>query len=226
MVSLQFILKRIIDLAIALILLVPAVLFSIVAGLLINNDSEGPVFFKQRRLGKNNEVFSMYKFRTMYDGASQKRKELESQNEAGQFLFKMKVDPRETKFGHKLRNTGLDELPQLLNVLKGNMSLVGPRPLPVEDVNFDRLKENPHFYHQWQIRKSVKPGITGHWQVNATGHSFSEMISLDEQYVEKYSLWKDVKIIGKTFLRMLKGIFSISIYHKKITVPRIKRISK
>lgn len=223
MVSFQFIIKRIIDLVIALILLVPAVLFSIVVGILIKNDSVGPVFFKQRRLGKNNKVFAMYKFRTMCQNAPQKRKELDSKNEADGFLFKIILDPRETKLGSKLRNIGLDELPQLLNVLRGEMSLVGPRPLPVEDVNFDRLKENPHFYHQWQIRKSVRPGITGFWQINTTGHSFSEMMNLDEQYVEKYSLWKDVKIIGKTFLRMAKGMFSTVLRHKKNYNPKNKK---
>ncbi|PIS42297.1 MAG: hypothetical protein COT24_04520 [Candidatus Kerfeldbacteria bacterium CG08_land_8_20_14_0_20_40_16] len=215
MLSIQFIIKRLIDLIIALLLLVPAVLFSIVVGILIKMDSKGPALFMQRRLGKNNRIFTMYKFRTMHNDASEKRKELESKNEANGFLFKMGLDPRETSFGRKLRSTGLDELPQIINVLKGEMSLIGPRPLPVEDVDLDKLKQNPNLYHEWQIRKSVKPGITGLWQVSQSNHSFSEMLKLDEYYVEKYSIWKDIKIIAMTLRLMMRGLTSLFCVKKR-----------
>lgn len=207
MLTIQFILKRVIDFTIALLLLIPAVFFSMVIGILVKKDSPGPVFFKQKRLGKNNCPFTLYKFRTMDNNAELKRSELNAKNEADGFLFKMKRDPRETTFGRRLRNTGLDELPQLINVLKGNMSLVGPRPMPQEDIDFGKLKQKSELYHQWQIRKSVRPGITGLWQVNPGNHFFSKMLKFDEQYVERYSLWLDFKILARTILLAARGVF-------------------
>ena len=204
MLTIKFILKTVVDYLIALLIFLPAMLFSIVAGILIKKDSPGPIFFRQKRFGKNNRIFELYKFRTMYQDAPQERSQLQSQNEADGFLFKMKLDPRETPFGRRLRNTGLDEIPQIFNVLRREMSLVGPRPLPQKDVDLEKLKQNLKLYHQWQIRKSVKPGITGLWQINPGDHSFAEMLKFDEQYVEKYSLWLDFKIMFGTLLIPVK----------------------
>jgi lipopolysaccharide/colanic/teichoic acid biosynthesis glycosyltransferase len=199
-------LKSIFDLVIALVLLVPAVLFSIVIGVIIKLESHGPVFFKQKRFGKNNKPFVMYKFRTMVKDAEEQRESLEQKNEAKGFLFKLTADPRETKFGRKLRNIGLDEVPQVFNVLKGEMSFVGPRPLPINDVDFEKLKKSPDQYRQWEIRKRMRPGITGLWQVNPGDHSFGEMLSLDEKYVTDYSIISDLIIFLKTAMMAVRGI--------------------
>ncbi|MBU0613038.1 sugar transferase [Patescibacteria group bacterium] len=199
--------KYIFDLFIALILLVPVVFFSMVIGIVIKLESHGPVFFKQKRFGKHNKPFVMYKFRTMVKDAEKQRGSLEQKNEAEGFLFKLTEDPRETKFGRKLRNIGLDEVPQIFNVLKGEMSFVGPRPLPVNDVNFEKLRANPNQYRQWEIRELAKPGITGLWQVNPGEHSFEEMLDMDEKYVTEYSLISDLNIFLKTVMMALRGVF-------------------
>lgn len=186
--------KRLMDIVGALcglILLLP--IFFIVALLIKLEDPKGPIFFKQNRVGKNEKEFGMYKFRSMVTGAEEKLKELLQHNEVSGAMFKMKDDPRVTKIGKFIRKTSIDELPQLLNVLKGEMSLVGPRPpLPRE------VKEYTSYDKQ---RLLVTPGCTGLWQVterNSVG--FKEMVELDLTYIQHRSLWFDVKLIFKTVL--------------------------
>ncbi len=193
------IMKRMIDFTVslaALILVLP--LFAVVA-LLIKAGSDGPVFFKQKRMGLNKRKFSLFKFRTMVPDAEAKLAEIEHLNEVSGPVFKIKDDPRITTVGKFLRKTSIDELPQLINVLKGEMSLVGPRPLPVRDYQgFDK---------DWQRRRfSVRPGITCLWQV--TGRSsiqFDRWMELDMQYIDKWSLWLDFKILAQTIPAVLRG---------------------
>jgi len=183
--------KRLLDISatmFGIILLSPVYIATAIA---IKLDSKGPVFFAQNRLGQKGKHFKMYKFRSMVVDAEQLLKELESQNEVSGHMFKMRNDPRITKVGKLIRKTSLDELPQLFNVLKGDMSLVGPRPpLPKEVSEYDK----------WQdLRLSVRPGITGLWQVSGRNDiGFEEMVSLDLKYIRERSLIYDVKIILKT----------------------------
>ncbi|HFK1497456.1 TPA: sugar transferase [Bacillus paranthracis] len=186
--------KRLMDIVGALcglILLSP--IFFIVALLIKLEDPKGPIFFKQNRVGKNEKEFGMYKFRSMVTDAEEKLKGLLQHNEVSGAMFKMKDDPRVTKIGKFIRKTSIDELPQLLNVLKGEMSLVGPRPpLPRE------VKEYTSYDKQ---RLLVIPGCTGLWQVterNSVG--FKEMVELDLTYIQHRSLWLDVKLMFKTVL--------------------------
>lgn len=176
----------------------------------VRADSVGPVFFHQNRRGKRNRVFRMWKFRTMVPKADELRDTLGVYNEASGFLFKMSQDPRETRIGRRLRVLGLDELPQFLNVLKGEMSLVGPRPLPVSDIHEDQLQHDPVRWALWQKRQSVRPGITGLWQWRAVDrHSFDEMLALDCEYVDRQSLMFDLQIMGGTLAKMLAGAWAV-----------------
>jgi exopolysaccharide biosynthesis polyprenyl glycosylphosphotransferase len=161
--------------------------------------SEGPIFFPQDRIGINKRRFRIYKFRTMVPDAEKLIASLETRNEVSGPVFKMKNDPRITPIGRFLRRSSIDELPQLLNVLKGDMSLVGPRPLPVRDYE--------GFNEDWQRRRfSVKPGITCLWQINGrSGISFDQWMLLDLQYMDEWSLWLDFKILAKTVPAVLKG---------------------
>jgi exopolysaccharide biosynthesis polyprenyl glycosylphosphotransferase len=191
--------KRALDvLGSLLLLLLLAPLFSIVA-LLIKLTSEGDVFFLQERVGYNKRKFLIYKFRTMVPNAEKMMAELENLNEVSGPVFKIKNDPRMTRLGKLLRRTSIDELPQLFNVLKGDMSLVGPRPLPVRDYQ--------GFNEDWQRRRfSVRPGITCLWQV--TGRcsiTFEQWMKLDLQYLDEWSLWLDLKILARTIPAVLKG---------------------
>lgn len=155
-------------------------------------ESPGPLFFSQKRVGKNGRFFKIYKFRSMYRDAEERKKELESQNEMNGFMFKMKDDPRITKVGKFIRKTSIDELPQFFNVLKGDMSLVGTRPPTVDEF---RQYES----HQ-KRRLSAKPGITGLWQVSGRNEitDFEEVVKLDVQYIDNWSIGLDIKIILKT----------------------------
>ncbi|ELC8373913.1 sugar transferase [Clostridium perfringens] len=185
-------LKRFMDIfasILGLILLFPIL---IVISVLIKLDSKGPVFFSQKRVGLHGKTFNMYKFRSMVVNAEEIKDKLKEQNEMSGPMFKMKNDPRITKIGKFIRKTSIDELPQLLNVLKGEMSLVGPRPsLPKE------VKE----FEPWMLeRLEVKPGITCYWQVmgrNSIG--FREWMELDVKYVHERCLNLDLKLIFKTF---------------------------
>ncbi|MEY8446688.1 sugar transferase [Enterococcus ratti] len=184
--------KRILDIVlsfIGLVVLSPLLLW---IALKIYLDEPGqPIFFSQNRVGKNKRLFKIYKFRSMCVDAEKKLPALLYKNEVEGAMFKMKEDPRITKFGKFIRKTSMDELPQLWNVLKGDMSLVGPRPpLPREVAQYTPYDEQ---------RLLVKPGCTGLWQINGRSNvNFSEMVSLDLEYIEKRSLSMDFKIIYRT----------------------------
>ncbi len=164
----------------------------------IKLDSPGPVLFKQERVGQNGKHFQIYKFRSMYSGAEREKVYLKEQNEAQGALFKIRDDPRRTRVGRLLRQTSLDELPQLFNVFRGEMSLVGPRPQVVEEVAQ---------YQPWhQARLLVPPGMTGLWQVSGRSElTFDEMVLLDLYYIENWSPWLDFNILLRTIPRVLFG---------------------
>ena len=160
--------------------------------------SKGPAFFKQERCGLNGRKFTLYKFRTMVPDADKKKKKLMRFNEMDGAAFKMKDDPRVTPLGSFLRKTSIDELPQLINIIKGDMSFVGPRPPLVDEVaNYDL----------WQRRKlSMKPGLTCLWQISGRSDvTFEQWMKLDLKYIDNWSLWEDAKILAKTVPVVLKG---------------------
>jgi lipopolysaccharide/colanic/teichoic acid biosynthesis glycosyltransferase len=158
----------------------------------IKLDSKGPVIFAQERVGLNRRRFRALKFRTMVQNAEALQRELEDRNEADGPVFKIERDPRVTRVGRILRKVSLDELPQLWNVLRGDMSLVGPRPLPVRDVSRMDVR--------WHRRRfSVKPGITCVWQATRREPKFDEWIRSDMEYIDNWSLGLDLKILAKTF---------------------------
>ena len=191
-IGVDFWLKRSFDLVAASLLSLLLSIPMLLMGILIKIDSPGPVFYKQTRVGLKNRPFQVWKFRTMVENASQLQQKLEVSNEVkGGVLFKMKDDPRITKVGKFLRRYSLDELPQLLNVLRGEMSLVGPRPLPLRDV--ERFSEGDFLRHE------VLPGITGLWQVSGRSDVGSERVfALDIAYIQHWSLALDFKILLKT----------------------------
>lgn len=192
--------KRALDLAGSLvILIVLSPLFLIVAAL-IKLTSPGTVFFAQKRVGLNKRVFTMYKFRTMVPAAESIQESLTHLNEMKGPAFKIKNDPRITPIGHILRKTSIDELPQLFNVLKGEMSLVGPRAMSMRDYQL--------FSEDWQRRRfSVPPGITCLWQVHGRNTiPFEQWMNLDMQYIDRWSLWLDIKILALTIPAVFKGI--------------------
>jgi exopolysaccharide biosynthesis polyprenyl glycosylphosphotransferase len=194
-------LKRAFDLVIAgLLLILLSPVFLLVAFLIKLFSPDGPVFFVQSRVGYNRRRFNMIKFRSMVPNAELLQCELEAMNEATGPVFKIKNDPRITPIGRVLRKTSLDELPQLLNVLRGDMSLVGPRPLPLRDV--ERFEEN-----SLNRRFSVKPGITCLWQINGRSDltSFDRWIEQDLEYIDHWSFSLDLKILAKTIPAVLKG---------------------
>jgi exopolysaccharide biosynthesis polyprenyl glycosylphosphotransferase len=192
------VLKGVFDKVVALttvVLLSPLFAFVMLA---IKLDDRGPVFFRQVRVGKNGHTFSLWKFRTMVVDAEQRKDELATLNEGAGVLFKMRRDPRVTKAGGWLRRYSLDELPQLFNVLTGDMSLVGPRPvLPAEAARYaDHMRR----------RLVVKPGITGLWQVNGRSDlAWDEAVRLDLRYVENWSLALDLQILWKTWSAVVRG---------------------
>src|SRR6202521_1073427 len=195
----QHLFKRIFDIVASLVaILILAPLF-LLAGFLIKLTSQGPVFFNQERVGLSKKRFHLYKFRTMAADAEERQREIEHLNEASGPVFKMKNDPRIPRVGKLLRKTSIDELAQLFNVLKGDMSLVGPRPLPVRDYQ--------GFDQDWQRRRfSVRPGITCLWQINGRSSiPFEKWMELDMKYIDQWSLWMDFKILAKTIPVVLKG---------------------
>jgi len=164
----------------------------------IKLDSRGPILFAQERVGLGGRRFRLYKFRTMIEGADRLQAEFEALNEAHGPVFKIRNDPRVTRVGRWLRQLSLDELPQLVNVLTGDMSLVGPRPLPLRDVQ--RIDKRAH-----KRRFSVKPGITCLWQVNGREPEFENWLKTDMEYIDNWSLGLDVKILLKTIPAVLSG---------------------
>jgi exopolysaccharide biosynthesis polyprenyl glycosylphosphotransferase len=191
--------KRAIDVAVsALALLLAAPLMALVA-LAVRLDSPGPALFSQERYGLHRHRFRVWKFRTMVADAEARQAALEGRNEAGGALFKIRDDPRMTRVGRWLRRTSLDELPQLWNVLRGEMSLVGPRPLPVRDV--------ARFDEPWLMRRfSAPPGLTGLWQVHGRSESgFDDLVAMDLEYIDRWSLGLDLRILAATVPAVLRG---------------------
>ncbi|MCI0395959.1 MAG: sugar transferase [Chloroflexi bacterium] len=182
--------KRIFDVTLCLLFLPLIALFMAICAALIWIDDPGPIFFKQKRTGKGGRRFTMFKFRTMVKNAEELKLKYAHLNELTWPDFKITNDPRVTRVGHFLRKTSLDELPQIINVLKGDMSMVGPRP-----TSFDAST-----YALWHTeRLEVLPGITGLWQVNGRSDlDFDERLRLDVAYIENQSLWLDIQILFRT----------------------------
>ena len=190
--------KRAFDIAVSVAVALVGLPLWLLIALAIKLDSRGPVFYVDRRIGVGEQEFPMFKFRTMVAGAARLQPGLEEQNEAEGALFKIRDDPRVTRVGALLRRLSLDELPQVINVLRGEMSLVGPRPLPLRD------------YHQLQPwhrkRYHVLPGITGLWQISGRSNlTFDDLVRLDFYYIENWSIWLDISILVKTLPAVLAG---------------------
>ena len=191
--------KRLMDIIGGLVGLVLTGIITIFLAPAIKLDSPGPVFFSQTRIGKNGRRFKIYKFRSMYIDAEERLKDLQDQNEMSGLMFKMENDPRITKVGAFIRKTSLDEFPQFLNVLKGDMSLVGTRP-PTES-EFEQYNEH------YRRRLSMTPGLTGLWQISGRSdiQDFDEVVKLDLQYIDNWSLTEDIRILLKTVYVVLFG---------------------
>lgn len=194
----QLFLKRLMDIILSLIGIIVLSPIFLITAIAIKLDSKGPILFKQTRSGLNGRKFTLYKFRSMIVGAEMKKKMLEQMNEMDGPVFKMKRDPRITRVGRIIRKFSIDELPQLFNVLKGDMSIVGPRPpLPVE----------VEMYELWQRRRlSLKPGLTCIWQVSGRNNiNFERWMEMDLEYIDNWSLWLDLKLLVKTVFVVLFG---------------------
>ena len=197
------ILKRIIDIIgalVGIVILIPTTVIIYLARK-ISKEDNGPLFYEQLRYGKNGKVFRLYKYRSMCIGADKKLKEYLENNEEAKKEFekthKLQNDPRITKIGDFLRKTSLDELPQMINILKGDMSFVGPRPVVEKEVE-EYGKDKEKFL-------SVKPGLTGYWQVNGRSNTtYKERMEMELYYVDNCSLWLDIKIFFKTFITVFK----------------------
>lgn len=190
--------KRLMDIVLSLIAMIALVVITIPVSIAMILEDGLPVFFSQDRTGLNGKTFKMYKFRSMCKNAQQMHFEMLDENELDGPAFKMKNDPRITKVGKFLRKTSLDELPQLLNILKGEMSIVGPRPLPTYEA------EQCNAYQNQRIL--VKPGLTCYWQcMGRNDIPFDEWIELDLKYIREASLWTDLKIIMMTCSAVIKN---------------------
>ena len=198
--SWQMVAKQLVDFIGSLIILLILSLPMLVIALLVKFTSPGPALFRQQRSGINGRPFTIFKFRTMVTNAEQFKHELAAMNEMSGPVFKITNDPRITPIGKFLRKYSLDELPQLLNVLRGEMSLVGPRPLPVDEVR--RFNDFAH-----RRRLSVKPGLTCLWQIKGRNRitSFDDWVRLDLEYIDNWSLWLDVSILIRTIPVVVLG---------------------
>jgi exopolysaccharide biosynthesis polyprenyl glycosylphosphotransferase len=198
--SWQGVFKQALDLAVAFVLLLILFLPLLCVAAAIRITSPGPVLFRQKRCGLNGRPFTMLKFRSMVSNAEQRKHELAALNEMGGPVFKVTNDPRITPIGRWLRKYSIDELPQLINVLRGEMSLVGPRPLPVDEVS--RFDDPAH-----RRRLSVRPGLTCLWQVSGRNqvHDFKDWVRLDLEYIDNWSFWLDLKILWRTIPVVLTG---------------------
>lgn len=196
----NLLIKRLIDVSFSLVALLLCSPIMLITAVLIKLTSSGPVFFTQYRLGLNKRLFTLYKFRTMVADADARLHDLEDRNEVSGAAFKMKNDPRITGIGTYLRKMSIDELPQFVNVLRGDMSLVGPRPLPVRDFN--------NFDKDWHRRRfTVRPGITCLWQIKGRNAiTFDQWMALDLRYIDHWSLSLDLLILAKTIPAVLKGV--------------------
>lgn len=190
--------KRAFDIMVSSLVLVAGLPLWLVIAALIKLTSDGPVFYRDQRIGLGEQTFDMFKFRTMYADAAEQRSELDEQNEASGALFKIRNDPRITRVGKFLRRLSIDELPNVLNVLRGEMSLVGPRPLPAAD--YELLEE-------WHRKRSfVLPGMTGLWQISGRADlSFDHLVRLDFYYLENWSIWLDITILARTIPAVLSS---------------------
>lgn len=198
--SMELMIKRLLDVFVSGVMLLLLFPLWLLLGIGIVFSSGRPIIFSQKRSGLNGRPFTMFKFRTMVTDAEQRREELSEQNEMSGPVFKVSSDPRITPFGHWLRRTSLDEMPQLWNVLRGEMSLVGPRPLPLyETERFDDFSQ--------RRRMSVKPGLTCLWQISGRNQisDFEEWVRLDLDYIDRWTLWLDFKILIKTIPVLLFG---------------------
>lgn len=191
-------LKRALDLVLSIIAIIAASPIMLLAALIIKRTSPGPILFRQERVGMRGKSFTCYKFRSMYIDAEERKRDLMEQNEADGPVFKMRDDPRITPIGRILRKSSIDELPQLFNVLKGEMSLVGPRPAVPEEVDA---------YEYYQLgRLDAVPGITGLQQVSGRSNlDFKRWVELDLQYIAEQSLLTDLKILLKTIPAVIFG---------------------
>ncbi len=198
--SWQRVAKALLDFSVSFLVLLLAAIPFLIISILIKLGSPGPVLFRQQRSGLNGQPFTIYKFRTMTSDAELRKKDLQSQNEMSGPVFKMKNDPRVTSIGRWLRKYSIDEFPQLLNILRGEMSIVGPRPLPVDEVK--RFDDRSH-----RRRLSVKPGLTCLWQISGRNEvsDFKEWVRLDLEYIDNWTIWLDLKIILFTFPVVLRG---------------------
>ena len=194
--TLNAVAKRAVDIVGSLCGLIVTSPLLLIVAILIRATSKGPIIFSQERIGRHNHVFKMYKFRSMYADAEERKKELMAQNEMNGLMFKMENDPRITKTGDFLRKTSLDEFPQFINILKGDMSLVGTRPPTLDEF----AQYSP--YHKKRL--SFRPGLTGMWQVSGRSDitDFEEIVKLDVEYIDNWSFWLDIKILLKTFLEV------------------------
>lgn len=195
----SYLVKRVFDILVSGLLLVLLLPLFLVLAIAIRLEDAGPVFFKQKRVGRWGTLFTMWKFRSMYTDAEERKKELMASNEmAGGVLFKMKDDPRITKVGRIIRKTSIDELPQLWNVLRGDMSLVGPRPPLPQEVDQYSLAD--------RRRLEVIPGITCIWQISGRSEiPFDRQVELDVEYIQSQSFINDIKILLKTVPALLLG---------------------
>jgi exopolysaccharide biosynthesis polyprenyl glycosylphosphotransferase len=190
--------KRVFDLVLAVAIVLVGIPLWLALAAAIKLESRGPVFYVDRRIGVGEREFGMLKFRTMTADAADRQAELEDENEASGALFKIRDDPRVTRVGRWLRRFSLDELPQLVNVLRGEMSLVGPRPLP--------LRDHAMLAEWHRARYHVLPGMTGLWQISGrSGLEFDDLVRLDFTYIENWSIWSDVTIIARTIPAVLTG---------------------
>ncbi len=196
--------KRTFDLVTVVIGVILGAPFLLVVAAAIKLQDGGPVLYVSRRTGRGGRTFGFYKFRSMVVGAEEQRPRLAAQNEADGRLFKMRDDPRVTRLGRFLRTYSIDELPQLLNVLRGDMNLVGPRPLPAEDL--DGIASDSEMAYWFDQRSKVNPGITGLWQVSGRSEiGFPEMVRHDIHYIQNWTFWLDLQILVKTVPAVLRG---------------------
>lgn len=195
----QMVAKRTLDIVGSLVGMVILAIATVFVAPAIKLDSPGPVFFGQTRVGKNGRKFTFYKFRSMYQDAEQRKKELMASNEVKGLMFKMEDDPRITKVGKFIRKTSIDELPQFWNILKGDMSLVGTRPPTVDEFE--------HYEAKHKCRLSMTPGLTGLWQISGRSDikDFDEVVKLDMEYIDNWSILKDIKILLLTVKVVLTG---------------------
>ena len=195
----QVFLKRCMDIVGGLIGTIITLVIGIFVGIAIKLDSPGPLIFAQERVGKNGRRFKMYKFRSMYIDAEERKKELLEKNEMSGAIFKMEADPRITRVGRFIRKHSIDEMPQFFNVLKGDMSLVGTRPPLMSEVENYRADQ--------KRRLSVTPGMTGMWQCSGRSNilDFDEIVKMDLEYIDKWSIWLDIELLLKTIVVCIKG---------------------